>query len=519
MKNKKLLGILGITALLLAGNFAWQNAKEVDAANMTGGELVYLDPTDNWAEAGAKFAIYVYGSNGVDWASMADSDNDGIYECAIPVGNWTNLIFVRINPSATELGWNDENNPDRVWAQTGDLTYDSTKPLFTMNGQEWATTGVWEKLAKDQVKDLFVSYLNDGNYVKSTSINVNNATTNEIKAYFHAGVSTLIRKTYYQNDALWMENGSGYSYYGTDGSNMTSGKVDEIGKTSPSIAAKGKTMDQYYVTLNDFANGINESVYVEKGKEDLTKGWSVSNKIYTSQDANVIDAFRLFTAPLWLNTNGTTSNYIQYDKVTVQEENGMLVMKLYAKSTNSGLLTQGSNNVFSVAYIEKGTSHTHHVGSFIAEGTGCRQHCLFCDDTTIQSHTGGTATFTAQATCTNCGNKYGEIKKPITIVFELNWDGITDVYFNEQKMTSAGTGKWTTTFAENSISSMDLDFCQHGTWWHVDSDNNKNTVNKNTNSKYTYTFNYGNTYTINNVAWVYESGDKWYTFKITSAKS
>ena len=30
--NKKLLGVLGIAALLLAGNFAWQEVKEVDAA-------------------------------------------------------------------------------------------------------------------------------------------------------------------------------------------------------------------------------------------------------------------------------------------------------------------------------------------------------------------------------------------------------------------------------------------------------------------------------------------------------
>ena len=32
MKNKKLLGVLGVAALLLAGNFAWQKVEEVNAA-------------------------------------------------------------------------------------------------------------------------------------------------------------------------------------------------------------------------------------------------------------------------------------------------------------------------------------------------------------------------------------------------------------------------------------------------------------------------------------------------------
>ena len=40
MKNKKLLGILGITALLLAGNFAWREAKEVDAASVSANTYV-----------------------------------------------------------------------------------------------------------------------------------------------------------------------------------------------------------------------------------------------------------------------------------------------------------------------------------------------------------------------------------------------------------------------------------------------------------------------------------------------
>ena len=42
MKNKKLLGILGITALLLAGNFAFKEVKEVDAADSVTTEVQAL---------------------------------------------------------------------------------------------------------------------------------------------------------------------------------------------------------------------------------------------------------------------------------------------------------------------------------------------------------------------------------------------------------------------------------------------------------------------------------------------
>ena len=42
MKNKKLLGVLGVAALLLAGNFAWQEKEVVEAAT----------PTTKWAAIG-----------------------------------------------------------------------------------------------------------------------------------------------------------------------------------------------------------------------------------------------------------------------------------------------------------------------------------------------------------------------------------------------------------------------------------------------------------------------------------
>ena len=176
------------------------------------------------------------------------------------------------------------------------------------------------------------------------------------------------------------------------------------------------TMEKYYVTLNDFANGINESSYATKETEDLTKGWSVSDGTYSSSDPAVLDAFRLFTAPLWLNSSEATKNYISFTHATVKvdENDSTLVMKLHA-STDGGKFS-GSGDVFSVAYIQKGSTHSHHVyeGTYTyVDKDTCSQECLFCKDAEKREHTGGEATTEQKAVCKNCEEEYGELKQEV----------------------------------------------------------------------------------------------------------
>ena len=67
------------------------------AANMTGGEVVYLTPHNNWKSDNARFAIYVYGNSGNSWASMTKvAGETDLWTGTIPSGNWTNLIFCRM---------------------------------------------------------------------------------------------------------------------------------------------------------------------------------------------------------------------------------------------------------------------------------------------------------------------------------------------------------------------------------------------------------------------------------------
>ena len=118
--------------------------KEVEAAAMTGGEVLYLTPNSNWKVDNARFAIYVFGT-GDAWESMTDDDGDSVYEVTVPIGNWTNVIFCRMNPNTTDNNWNNK------WNQTSDLVYDGTKNHYTVaegtwdkGGGEWSTFGVVE---------------------------------------------------------------------------------------------------------------------------------------------------------------------------------------------------------------------------------------------------------------------------------------------------------------------------------------------------------------------------------------
>ena len=104
--------------------------------DFTGGTKLYLTPNDNWKQAGARFAAYFFNnSTGKNsWVSMEDLCN-GIYEVIAPNGTWKNVIFCRMNPSTTE------NNFDNKWNQSGDLTYDGSKNLFTVPKGAWDGSG------------------------------------------------------------------------------------------------------------------------------------------------------------------------------------------------------------------------------------------------------------------------------------------------------------------------------------------------------------------------------------------
>ena len=95
------------------------NGKEPVQQEPEGTSVVlYFTPNSSWKEADARFAAYFWNASGSNaWASMTDSNADGIYELNIPVGYTLgdNIIFCRMNPSTTANTWSNK------WNQTSDL--------------------------------------------------------------------------------------------------------------------------------------------------------------------------------------------------------------------------------------------------------------------------------------------------------------------------------------------------------------------------------------------------------------
>ena len=146
------------------------------AVNLTGGEVLYLKTNGNinWATDNARFAMYLCnGTSSAEWVDMTLVE-PGIYQGVVPSGkNHKNVIFCRMNPSSSTNDWGNK------WNQSGDLTYDGTKNLFTPSGWDGATT-TWSTYTPAVAEELVIPdglfsysegqlavfFVNNGNFSK-----------------------------------------------------------------------------------------------------------------------------------------------------------------------------------------------------------------------------------------------------------------------------------------------------------------------------------------------------------------
>ena len=102
----------------------------------TSTDVLYLKPNDGWKGDNAWFAAYFFNKNAAGqktheyWAKMKKDnpcDDNGHYKVKMPEGDWTYVIFCRMNSGSGELDWNAK------WNQTADLTIPSDgKNCFTL---------------------------------------------------------------------------------------------------------------------------------------------------------------------------------------------------------------------------------------------------------------------------------------------------------------------------------------------------------------------------------------------------
>ena len=107
------------------------------AALSLSARALYLEP-GVWNTDGAKFAIYYFnGSSDNGWSSFMSEADANTFKADIP-DSYTNVIFVRLNGSASAPDWNAK------WNQTEDLTISGNDNMYSI--LDWGgdkSTGVW----------------------------------------------------------------------------------------------------------------------------------------------------------------------------------------------------------------------------------------------------------------------------------------------------------------------------------------------------------------------------------------
>lgn len=164
--------------------------------------------------------------------------------------------------------------------------------------------------AAAEVSELFNIYYNRGTYRKNTEIKADidvmkaNAAKlgDEAANFFHAGqIPALKRTTDYTPGRLVMTteanpNGVGYK---DEGNNMVRFAVVD-GNDKASYTVNNTSVEAYYVTMKDFAEKSITNQYSDTATSIANAVWQEEDGRYSTTDAVVIDAFRLFTAPMWL---------------------------------------------------------------------------------------------------------------------------------------------------------------------------------------------------------------------------
>ena len=214
---------------------------------------LYLKPNSNWTQANARFAAYFFG-NGEKWVDMtAVADQTDLYQVEAPAG-YPNVIFCRMNPSASANNWNNK------WNQTGDLTIPTNgNNCFTVPSGSWdGATTTWSVYGEVEVEETL-----------TYSVTVPYGTT---ECYIRGGMNgwnaTLMNKiddTHYTITFNNVKKSTEYKY-SCDASNWDYADANEDNRT---WAENDKVIAWKELHAND---DITRGVYCLEVTDDWTQG-------------------------------------------------------------------------------------------------------------------------------------------------------------------------------------------------------------------------------------------------------
>ena len=135
MKNTAKILVFIVALALVFGAIGVSTFAVDDTSD---GITLYLKPNSNWTQSNARFAVYTW-DGGNQWFDMT-SAGDGYYTATVPAGT-VNIIFCRMNPSATANNWNNK------WNQTADLKVQTNgNNCYTVKAGTWDKGGgTWSK--------------------------------------------------------------------------------------------------------------------------------------------------------------------------------------------------------------------------------------------------------------------------------------------------------------------------------------------------------------------------------------
>ncbi len=156
-KKNKALSLL-LSVVLVLSVFLVLGVSTVGAVDA---KTLYLKPNANWLKSDARFAMYVTGKSGSEWVSMTSAE-DGYYSADVPAGDYTAVVFARMNPATPE------NKTANRWNYSKEMTIptDGTNS-FTVDAGQWSNaTGEWGVyIPKSSLKKLYLKPNN--NWIKS----------------------------------------------------------------------------------------------------------------------------------------------------------------------------------------------------------------------------------------------------------------------------------------------------------------------------------------------------------------
>lgn len=135
-----------VSASYTFGGVTKTGAKQTITVTSQGGTVnkVYLVPNSNWTQSNATFEVYMWNGSVNNFVVMTKDGDKYVADC--DRSKYTNIIFLRCNPSGAANSWNN------VWNRAAQQTIPADKDTFTIDAEQWGdssdtgtgASGKWE---------------------------------------------------------------------------------------------------------------------------------------------------------------------------------------------------------------------------------------------------------------------------------------------------------------------------------------------------------------------------------------